>query len=159
MLCELALHGRFAMIPEYLFMRRRHLQSASFRDRSTRKITLVYDPQKAGKLFFTYLLNAGGFLAAIRRGGLPWKERLRCYKYLSIWLWRNKGDLYQECVELGAMSLKRLLSQSNVDRLKVLRKRLSRQYPKAEQNPSGFELCRAADAGGEYASAGAWERV
>jgi len=127
LLCEMAMHGRFKVIPDFLFLRRHHPNVTSSRHRTSREITLIHAPQKAGKFFLPYLLIAGGFLAAIGRARPPWKERLECYKYLSFWLWKNRRDLYFDCVLPITGSLKRHLSEANVARLKSARNRLFRR--------------------------------
>ncbi len=126
LLCEMALHGRFTLIPDFLFLRRHHPLATGFRCRTTREITLIFDPRKAGKLFLPYLLTVKGFLAAIGRARLPWKERLRCYRSISIWLWKQKREFYDDFLVLVAAALKRCLSQANIDRLKSLRRRVFR---------------------------------
>ena len=139
------------MIPDFLFKRRRHAESASFRHRNSRKITLIYDPQKAGKWFLPYFLVAAGFLAAIRRARLPWKERLPCYRSLSVWLWKNKRDVYDESVDIIARSLKRHLSEAHVNRLKSLKKRISRRpHEKSEKRAEQVSLNGRAEAGSSH---------
>jgi len=123
-LCEMALHGRFALIPEFLFMRRQHPEATGFRYHSTREITLIFDPRKAGKFFLPCLLKTRGFLDALRRARLPWKERVQCHGLMCMWLWSQKRELFEEIVELIGIPLKRYLSQANLDRIKLLRKRL-----------------------------------
>ncbi len=133
LLCEMALHGPFTVIPDFLFLRRHLPNVTSYHHSTSREITLIFDPRKAGKFFLPCLLTAGGFLPVINRARLPWKERLECYKHLSIWLWNHKRDLYDECMQPTVGLLKRHLSHANVDRLKSLRKRLVRPgYKKPE---------------------------
>ena len=126
LLCEMALHGRFTLIPDFLFLRRHHPLATGFRCRTTREITLIFDPQKTGKFFLPYLLTVKGFLAAISRARLPWKERLQCYRSMSIWLWKQKREFYDDSLVLVAAALKHCLSQANIDRLKSLRRRVFR---------------------------------
>jgi glycosyltransferase involved in cell wall biosynthesis len=123
-LCEMALQGRFTLIPDFLFMRRHHAEATGFRYHSTRKITLIFDPRKAGKLFLPYFLRATGFLQALRRAHLPWHERVRCHGLVCLWLWAQKREVLDEIVELIGISAKRYLSEANVHRIKSLRTRL-----------------------------------
>jgi GT2 family glycosyltransferase len=127
LLGELALHGRFIVIPEFCYLRRHHPHVTSSPARTSREITLIFDPQRAGKVFVPYFLTAGGFLAAIRRARPPWKDRFICYKDLSIWLWANRRDLYYDCVGPVTGALKRHLSEDSVARLKSLRNWLLRR--------------------------------
>ena len=93
LLAEMGLRGRFKLVPERLFTRREHAQRTCIRYASLRERTLVYDPAKAGKLFFPSLLEAMALFSAIHRAKVPLKERLRCYRFLLRWLWaaRNTG--------------------------------------------------------------------
>ena len=92
LLCEMALHGRFTLIPDFLFLRRHHPVYELPSVVPLGEITLIFDPQKTGKVFLPYLLTVRGFLAAIGRARLPWKERLQCYRSMSIWLWKGNAN-------------------------------------------------------------------
>ena len=135
LLCEIATHGPFALIPEHLFLRRHHADEVSHRSRSSRDIMLIHAPDRAGTFFIPYLVNARGFFDAIRSARLPWKERVKCYKHLMVWLWDQKRDLYYECEESFVGLLKRRLSPASIDRLKTLRRRLFRHALKVEEQP------------------------
>lgn len=87
LLGELALRGRFALIPEPLYIRRFHPLKTSSRFSDTRERTLVFDPAKAGKVFCPELLKAAGFYSAIRRASPLVGDTFRCYKHLLGWLW------------------------------------------------------------------------
>ncbi len=136
LLSEMATHGPFELIPDHLFLRRHHSDEVSHRSRSSREVMLIHAPDRAGTFFIPFLINARGFLDAIRTARLPWKERVQCYKHLMVWLWDQRRDLYYECEEPVVGSLKRRLSQAKIDRLKTLRKRLFGPHRPAAEQPS-----------------------
>jgi hypothetical protein len=96
LLAELALRGRFGLIPEHLYARRFHPSKTSSRYRDARERTLVFDPAKAGTVFFPELLKAAGFFSAIRRATLPNGERYRCYKHLLGWFWNLRNAVLRD---------------------------------------------------------------
>lgn len=96
LLAELALRGRFGLVSDYLFTRRFHSLKTSARYGDTRERTLVFDPTKAGKIFFPELLKASAFFSAIYRASLPVREGYRCYKHLLGWLWQHRGIVYKD---------------------------------------------------------------
>jgi glycosyltransferase involved in cell wall biosynthesis len=136
LLCEMATHGPFELIPEHLFLRRHHPDETSHRSRSSREIMLIHAPHRAGTFFSPFLINARGFLDAIRSARLPWKERVKCYNHLMVWLWDQRRDLYYECEAPLVDSMKRRLSEVNIDRLKTLRRRLFGPHRPATERPS-----------------------
>jgi hypothetical protein len=136
LLCELATHGPFELIPEHLFLRRHHADEVSHRSRSSREVMLIHAPDRAGTFFIPFMVNARGFFGGISRTRLPWQERVKVYNHLLVWLWQQRSDLYYDCAGPLVGSLKRRLSQANIDRLKSLRKGLFRPHPKATEHPS-----------------------
>jgi glycosyltransferase involved in cell wall biosynthesis len=136
LLCEMAIHGPFELIPEHVFVRRHHPDEISHRSRSSRQVMLIHAPLRAGTFFIPSLVNARGFFDAIKSARLPWKERLKCYKHLMVWFWAQRRDLYYECEGPLVCSLKRRVSQANVDRLKTLRRRLFTRHRPAREQPS-----------------------
>jgi glycosyltransferase involved in cell wall biosynthesis len=89
-ICALALHGRFQIIPEWLYFRRdtpdrTYNKSAKLRDRCevndpARKNRLLHP---TGRLVAEYLW---GYADAIRRAPLSPADRRECYRYLSQWM-------------------------------------------------------------------------
>src|SRR5260370_3802620 len=75
LLAEMALRGRFILIPEYLFSRRLHAQATTTKYRDVRQRTLVFDPSKTGKLIFPTFQKATALSSSIHSAGLPLKER------------------------------------------------------------------------------------
>jgi glycosyltransferase involved in cell wall biosynthesis len=98
LLAEMALRGRFGLVPEYLFSRRLDTHNTTRQYRDLRERTAVFDPAKAGKIFFPAMLEVREFLSAIHRAKLPFIERFRCYKHLSRWVWLRRRALCKDTV-------------------------------------------------------------
>jgi glycosyltransferase involved in cell wall biosynthesis len=96
LLAEMALRGRFLLVPEYLFARRMHTEQTTTRYHDLRDRTLIFDPAKAGKVVFPTVLQAAGTFAAIRRAGLPVRERLRSCQHLLRWLWLRRRVVWDD---------------------------------------------------------------
>ena len=86
---ELALHGPFYHIPEWLYFRRDHPTRAARAFRSVHGWCVNLDPRRAStlrnpavRLYAEYLW---GFVSAIRRAPLSPTERRACYRHLSQW--------------------------------------------------------------------------
>lgn len=92
-LAEMALHGPFHKIPEYLFFRRAHeLQStAQHPDRQGR--TRWFDPIKARKMVFPHFRQFREYLRVIDRAPIDPKEALHCYGSMLKWLFLNRRRL------------------------------------------------------------------
>jgi glycosyltransferase involved in cell wall biosynthesis len=86
---ELALHGPFYMVPDYLYFRRRHGgQGGARADIRTRCANL--DPRRASKLRHPvgrlYAEYIAGYATAIRRAPLSPADKRECYQILSRWV-------------------------------------------------------------------------
>jgi glycosyltransferase involved in cell wall biosynthesis len=99
LLVEMGLRGRFKLIPEYLFSRRMHSQQLTSNCRNLRERTLIFDPTKKGRVFFPMMLEVMALFSAIRRAKLPFREQLRCYRYLLRWLWIHHNWLRDDLCE------------------------------------------------------------
>ena len=88
-MAELALHGRFHQVPEWLYFRRDHPDRAERAKPTIRTRSANMDPRRADwrhpavRLLAEYVF---GFVGVIRRSPVPAAERLRCYRYLAGWL-------------------------------------------------------------------------
>jgi glycosyltransferase involved in cell wall biosynthesis len=85
---EIALHGRFYQVPDWLYFRREHPDQNG--RASLRRRCVNLDPRRASqlrhpvpRLFAEYVW---GYVAAIRRAPLSPDERRECYRHLSRWL-------------------------------------------------------------------------
>lgn len=105
----LALHGPIHQVPDWLYLRREHPDRAS-RTGTVRSWCSVMDPRRAdrwrhptARLIAEY---AGAFVTAIRQAPLSADDRLRCYRWLAVWMasrshpqrWRRQPDPSPETV-------------------------------------------------------------
>src|SRR5215510_77682 len=74
LLGELALRGRFHVISDYLFYRRRHALRTTIRYDNHWDRTLVFDPSKAGKLNCPWVHEVCDFIGTIRRAPICWRD-------------------------------------------------------------------------------------
>ena len=120
LLVEMGLRGGFNLVPECLFSRRQHAERNYRRYPDLRERTLIFDPAKAGKLFFPVLLEAMALFSAIHRAKVPLKERLRCYRVLLGWLWaKRRYRLWDDLREAVVWTIKRYLPEDQVRWLKA----------------------------------------
>jgi len=86
---ELALHGPFYQVPEWLYFRRDHPQMAERAYPTVRSRCANLDPRRADRLRHPaarlYAEYLWGYIAAIRSAPLQPAERLECYRYLARW--------------------------------------------------------------------------
>ncbi len=87
---ELALHGRFYQVPDWLYFRRDHPDRAERACPTMRSRCANMDPRRADPLRHPAIRLYGeyiwGYAAAIRRAPLSAAERRACYRYLAQWL-------------------------------------------------------------------------
>lgn len=87
---EIALHGPFHTVPEWLYFRRDHPDRALRVAPTKRAYCTRMDPRRGNRLRHpTVRLLAEyvwGFVAAIRRAPLGPADRLQCYRHLAAWL-------------------------------------------------------------------------
>lgn len=87
---ELALHGQFCEIPEYLFFRRFHPQASS-RLASPRKIQEFMDPKSASRFCFTEWRHLREYIRAIQRAPLHLTEKVVLdFEVLKMANWRRR---------------------------------------------------------------------
>lgn len=87
---EIALHGRFRTVGEWLYFRRDHPERALRVAPTKRAYCMRMDPRRANRLRHpTVRLLAEyvwGFVAAIRRAPLSIADRRECYRHLAGWM-------------------------------------------------------------------------
>lgn len=93
LLTELALHGRFHKLSTPLFFRRAHDAQSTATARSRQARTLLFDPAHKGKLIFPHFRQLSGYLDAIRRAPIGWRDRLYCRVHMLHWMRANQRDL------------------------------------------------------------------
>ena len=86
---EIALHGPFYQVPDWLYFRRDHSERAERACPTVRTRCANMDPRRADRLrhpavrlYGEYIL---GYVAAIRRAPLPPADRQECRRYLAQW--------------------------------------------------------------------------
>ncbi|MBT8401832.1 MAG: glycosyltransferase [Rhodothermia bacterium] len=97
-LSELALHGRFAEVKEYLFLHREHRNRSIrvYNWRRPHETIEWYDPSRVGNIVFPAWRIAYEIGAAIRRAPLPARDRLRCIAATRHWLRSNAAGLVRD---------------------------------------------------------------
>jgi glycosyltransferase involved in cell wall biosynthesis len=96
LLAEMALHGRFRVLEQPLFAKRYHPMRNTDRFSDRRERTLIYDPTKIGKLYFTEARVVLGMVSAIQSARLSLKERLRSYNHLRKWVWTHRRRMWKD---------------------------------------------------------------
>lgn len=104
LLAELAMHGPFVRVPDFLFYRREHAASSSA-DKSTAAQLRFYDPRLGGRFIMSGWRGFFSDLGAIRRAPLRHRQRLSlCEGVLRRMYW-SKGDLAEELLIRGRQML------------------------------------------------------
>lgn len=87
---DMALHGRFYQVPEFLYFRRDHPDRAERANPTKRMRCANLDPRRAdairhpaARLLAEYVW---GFVSIVRRSPLPAAERRECYHDIGRWL-------------------------------------------------------------------------
>ncbi len=112
LLAEMALLGRFHIVPERLFKKRMHGQMTSVQKGSSQ--TARIDP-KAGQKSLQ-LQKLSSYLSMFKRRDLPLGQRLACYYYLSVHSaaavfpldWRYRPELVASDISSGLQKVMRL---------------------------------------------------
>jgi glycosyltransferase involved in cell wall biosynthesis len=82
-LAELSLHGKFVVVPEYLFFRRFHEGSSSWERDDMARQRAYYDPGRRSGFGLHRLRRLLHLFAAGIRAPIGWRERWRLWKYLG----------------------------------------------------------------------------
>jgi glycosyltransferase involved in cell wall biosynthesis len=94
---ELALHGPFHNVPEFLYFRRDHPMRASRVGGNIRRRCAQWDPRRANRWRHPKLRLLGeyvlGFVSAIQRAPISTRDRWRCRKELAVWVSRHANPL------------------------------------------------------------------
>ncbi len=89
-IAELALHGPFLQVPEWLYFRRRHGGSIEASRRSIRDKAVAWDPRRASRWRHPVARLIGeyvwAYISAILRAPLTLAERAACFRALLAWL-------------------------------------------------------------------------
>lgn len=89
-IAELALHGPFHQVPEWLYFRRDHPGAAVREHPGIRAWCANYDARRADRLRHPVVRLVAeyvwAYVAAIRAAPLSSADRVRCYQHLATWL-------------------------------------------------------------------------
>ncbi|MPY81110.1 MAG: glycosyltransferase [Actinophytocola sp.] len=93
---ELALHGPFYQVPDWLYFRRDHPDRAERACPTVRTRCANLDPRRANRLrhpiLRLYAEYVWGYAAAVRRAPLSAADKEECYRHLARWLARRAGQ-------------------------------------------------------------------
>lgn len=98
LMAELALHGKFREIPDYLFIRRMDPASAT-RLKDAAEVRKHYDPDQARLMVFQYWRVYKEYFRAVWRTSLSRAEKLCLYRYLARRLVWDRGHLAEDAWE------------------------------------------------------------
>jgi glycosyltransferase involved in cell wall biosynthesis len=108
LLSELALHGRFYEVPEYLMLHGIHSERYARSHHTRREKAGWYDPSRSGRLFFPAWRKLRVHLSSVHRSDLSVWERWRCYMHVGRWAAKNTRRLVSD-VTLNIPTLPRAL--------------------------------------------------
>ena len=91
LLADLALRGRFAIVPEYLFLNRDHPARTVRRYPAHHMRAGVVDPALEGRRVLPHWRILSGYAGCIGRVPMPASERVRCWLALAGWLLRPRN--------------------------------------------------------------------
>jgi glycosyltransferase involved in cell wall biosynthesis len=92
-IAELALHGPFYQVPDWLYFRRDHPERAERACPTVRSRCANMDPRRANKLRHPvarlYAEYIWGYMSAIRRAPISSRDQNECYRVLADWATRR----------------------------------------------------------------------
>ncbi|BAU63264.1 putative glycosyl transferase [Stanieria sp. NIES-3757] len=83
LLAEVALLGKFAEVPEYLFYRRNHPKISQRANPNDESLSAWYDPKNKGKIMLPQWKRYSEYFHIISRTKLSWDEKILAYLQLS----------------------------------------------------------------------------
>jgi glycosyltransferase involved in cell wall biosynthesis len=83
LLAEVALLGKFAEVPDYLFHRRNHPKISQRANPNDESLSVWYDPKNKGKITLPQWKRYSEYFYVIKRTPLSWDEKL--LSYLQLW--------------------------------------------------------------------------
>lgn len=138
---EMALHGPFHQVPDWLYFRRDHHARAA-RAPSVRSWCANLDPRRADSVRHPMVRLYGeyiwGFATAVRRAPLSSRDRNECYRHLAAWILSRaaRGGMLQTRVRVPVPPP--AITSEAVDAVVVGRQpRVSEQLAVVSTPPSG----------------------
>ncbi len=103
LLAELALRGKIVEVPEFLFKLRWHEGASTVAQKSHDLRALWFDPRLAGSVSipatrFRWLYE---YLKMSATVPMTAYGRLRCFQQMPRWIYRNRGKLAHDTLEIG----------------------------------------------------------
>jgi glycosyltransferase involved in cell wall biosynthesis len=89
LLCELALRGRWELVPQRLFYNRRHAGSSAI-DKSPEELAAYLDTRHSGVFPMPITRLGIGYLRAVFTAPLTFRERLQCLGVVTRWFVSNR---------------------------------------------------------------------
>jgi glycosyltransferase involved in cell wall biosynthesis len=93
LMAELALHGRYAHVPEVLFLNREHPERSIRAYRGPRERIAWFDPAMEGRVVYFYPRLVLEYHRAVVRSGVPVEELIRAEALLAAWTVRHLPGL------------------------------------------------------------------
>jgi glycosyltransferase involved in cell wall biosynthesis len=94
-LAELALRGRFHLVPELLFYKRKH-PGNTWRDPIRQMVWFRPELANTGRPTFPRWMELVGYVRAVQRVPLPPNERAKCFLWIGRWAVRRRRALARE---------------------------------------------------------------
>ena len=94
LLAELALHGRFHEIPEYLLSHREHAQRSVYENPTRQALMAWVEPSNANKIIVPTARMIADYIKAILRAPVDWATRFRCGIHVARWTRYHWTDLW-----------------------------------------------------------------
>jgi glycosyltransferase involved in cell wall biosynthesis len=119
---ELALHGPFHNVPEFLYFRRDHPDRTTRAGMDIRKRCSRLDPARANRWRHPLLRLVGeyvlGFISAIGRAPISRRDRWRCRWVFLIWLLSHMNPMYRrQFLKSPDPAVRRVGAESRATRL------------------------------------------
>jgi GT2 family glycosyltransferase len=98
LLGELALHGRFHLVPDVLFFHREHAKRSVRQHDFTRPHQAIgwYAPERQGEVILPQWRLFAEYCAAIRRVRAPLDDKLCAAGHMLPWLWKHRSELIRD---------------------------------------------------------------
>jgi len=104
LLAEVALHGKFAVVPDFLFNRRMDSECASYL-RSDVQIEKMFEPECTKPMLFLSWKEDMEYFAAVQRARPALRDRLCLYRYLVRRMFRDRANLLKDLSQAGRVIL------------------------------------------------------
>ncbi len=117
-IAEMALLGRYAEVPEVLFHARVHGKGSGALESGDEQQEYMCGSDKRARLPRLQLLS--GYLSAVRRTPLPFREKLACYKVIACYIFQIKkwGGIIRSTLTgrgIGGGNVERLVKLKNAN--------------------------------------------